>query len=253
MSGHSKWKSIKHQKGAADAKRGQVFTKIAQEIALSVQMGGGADPDLNYRLRLAIEKGKASNMPSDTIERAVKRGGAETTGKDKLEEIIYEGYGPGGAAIMVQAVTTNRNRTASEVRAVFTKIGASLGESGCVAWNFEAKGIITLDPELKTIEEAALLAIDTGADDVKIDSSYVEIHTPLDGLERVKKELESRTIPILTAEFSMIPKSTVSLGKHHAEQTLRLMDGLEELQDSQKVYTNADFPEEVLDQYRSEE
>ena len=252
MSGHSKWKSIKHQKGVADARRGQLFTRFAQEITLAARAGGGPDPNLNYRLRLAIEKAKSNNMPAETIERATKRGSSEAGDQEKLEELIYEGYGPGGAAIMLQAVTANRNRTASEVRAVFTKSGATLGEAGCVAWNFEPKGIIALELELQRTEEVALLAIDVGADDVKIDNGYVEIHTPLEGLEQVKKELEKK-MPLITAEFSMVPKSTVSLDRQQAEQTLRLLDSLEDLPDCQKVYTNADFPEEVLEQYRSEE
>ncbi len=252
MSGHSKWKSIKHQKGAADAKRGQLFTRLAREITLASRQGAGADPDTNYQLRLAIDRAKSSNMPTDTIDRAVKRGSGEGGDQEQLEEIIYEGYGPGGAAIMLQAVTSNRNRTASDVRATFSKSGASLGETGCVSWNFESKGLITLEMDPQKAEDVALLAIDAGAEDVKVEDTYVEISTLPEKLEEVKKELEKESAPISTAEISMVPKTTISLGPKEAEQTLRLLDLLEDLPDSQKVYTNADFPEETLEKYRGE-
>ena len=199
MSGHSKWKSIKHQKGAADAKRGQLFTKLSRDIALAVRQEGGADPETNYRLRLAIDKAKNNNMPTDTIERAVKRAAGTGGEQDQLEEIVYEGYGPGGTAIMLQAITSNRNRTASDVRATFSKAGANLGETGCVAWNFEARGIVTLELDSHVAEDVALLAIDAGAQDVEINGSFVEIHTLPEDLEQVKSELESKTIPISTA------------------------------------------------------
>lgn len=252
MSGHSKWKSIKHQKGAADAKRGQLFTKLSRDIALAVRQEGGTDPETNYRLRLAVDKAKNNNMPTDTIERAVKRAAGEGGEQDQLEEIVYEGYGPGGAAIMLQAITSNRNRTASEVRATFSKAGANLGETGCVAWNFEAKGIVTLELDSQVVEDVALLAIDAGAQDVEIDGSFIEIHTLPEDLEQVKSELESKTIPISTAEISMVPKTTISLTPKEAGHTLRLLDMLEDLADSQKVYTNADFPDEVLEKYSGE-
>ena len=252
MSGHSKWKSIKHQKGAADAKRGQLFTKLSRDIALAVRQEGGADPETNYRLRLAIDKAKNNNMPTDTIERAVKRAAGTGGEQDQLEEIVYEGYGPGGTAIMLQAITSNRNRTASDVRATFSKAGANLGETGCVAWNFEAKGIVTLELDSHVAEDVALLAIDAGAQDVEINGSFVEIHTLPEDLEQVKSELESKTIPISTAEISMVPKTTISLTPKEAEHTLRLLDTLEDLADSQKVYTNADFTDEVLEKYSGE-
>ncbi len=252
MSGHSKWKSIKHQKGAADAKRGQLFTRLAREITLASRQGAGADPDTNYQLRLAIDRAKSNNMPTDTIDRAIKRGSGEGGDQEQLEEILYEGYGPGGAAIMLQAVTSNRNRTASDVRSTFSKSGASLGEAGCVAWNFESKGLITLEMDPQKAEDVALLAIDAGAEDVKVEDTYVEISTLPEKLEEVKKELEKESAPISTAEISMVPKTTISLGPKEAEQTLRLLDLLEDLPDSQKVYTNADFPEETLEKYRGE-
>ena len=251
MSGHSKWKTIKHQKGAADAKRGQLFTKLARDIVLAIrQGGGGGDPDMNFRLRLALDKAKSGNMPAETIDRAVKRGTGEGGEGESLEEILYEGYGPGGAAIMLQAVTSNRNRTASEVRATFSKIGTALGESGCVAWNFDSRGLITLETDADKAEDIALLAIDAGAEDVQVDGSYVEVFTLPEKLILVKDGLEAQGLQVSTAELSMIPRTTISLETKDAEQTLRLLDMLEDLDDAQKVYTNADFPEAVLESYR---
>lgn len=251
MSGHSKWKTIKHQKGAADAKRGNLFTKLTRDIGLAVRQGG-TDPESNYRLRLAMDKARSGNMPSDTIERAIKRASGEGEGMEHFEELIYEGYAPGGAAVMLQALTPNRNRTAAEIRSVFTKRGASLGESGCVSWNFESKGILTLEVEPEGAEDVALLAIDAGADDVQIDGKHMEVYTLPDKLETVTKELERQGIKATTHDISMVPKTTILLGPHEAEQALKLLDSLEELPDVQKVYTNADFPDEVLEQYRKE-
>ena len=252
MSGHSKWKTIKHQKGAADAKRGQLFTKLTREITIAAREGAGGDPDMNYQLRLAIDRAKAANMPADTIDRAIKRGTGEGDDQDQLVEITYEGYGPGGVAILLQTVTDNRNRTASEVRATFSKIGASLGASGCVAWNFDSMGLITMEMPSEEAEDMALLAIDAGAEDVQVDDSYVEVFTLPENLAEVKRQLEEENVSIATAEVAMVPKSTIALGPKEAEQTLRFLDLLEDLQDSQKVYTNADFPEETLEKYSQE-
>ena len=252
MSGHSKWKTIKHQKGAADAKRGQLFTKLTREITIAAREGAGGDPDMNYQLRLAIDRAKAANMPADTIDRAIKRGTGEGDDQEQLEEITYEGYGPGGVAILLQTVTDNRNRTASEVRATFSKIGASLGASGCVAWNFDTMGLITMEMPSEEAEDMALLAIDAGAEDVQVDDSYVEVFTLPENLAEVKRQLEEENVSIATAEVAMVPKSTIALEPKEAEQTLRLLDLLEDLQDSQKVYTNADFPEETLEKYSRE-
>jgi len=252
VSGHSKWKTIKHKKGAADAKRGLLFTKLSRDIVLAAKQSGGADPDMNYQLRLAIDKAKSSNMPSDNIDRAVKRGAGEGGDAEQLEEILYEGYGPGGAAIMLQAITDNRNRTASNVRATFSKSGANLGDAGCVAWNFDSKGIITLEVDEAKAEEIALSAIDAGAEDVKLDQNFVEVFTAPEDLIRVRQSLEAAEVPISTAELSMVPKTTVELDEKQAEQTLRLLDLLEDLEDAQKVYTNADFPDAALEKYRSE-
>ena len=251
MSGHSKWSTIKHQKGAADARRGQIFTRLSREISVAVRQGCGPDPDMNYRLRLAIDKAKGSNMPLDTIERAINRAsGGDSV--EQLEEITYEGYGPGGTAILLQALTTNRNRAASDIRSTFAKGGGSLGEAGCVAWNFEQKGVITVDVDEDRAEDIALLAIDAAAEDVTVERGYLEIYTQPETLESVRKKLEQQEIVPSSAEISMVPKSMVSLDAREAEQTLRLLDTLEELEDAQKVYSNADFPDEVLEKYSKE-
>lgn len=251
MSGHSKWSTIKHQKGAADAKRGAMFTKLSRDIALAAREGGGPDPDMNFRLRLAIDKAKSNNMPLENITRAVKRASGEGEANENLEEVTYEGYGPGGGAILLQALTTNRNRTAADVRSAFTRGGGNLGETGCVAWNFETKGMITLEmhDDAKG-EELSLLAIDAGADDVKLEDGLLEIYTAPEGLLKVREALESDGASPDTAEISMVPKATVALGEKEAEQTLKLLDSLEDLADIQKAYTNADFPSEVMEKYQ---
>ena len=252
MSGHSKWSTIKRAKGAADAKRGALFTKLARDITLAASQGGGADPDMNFRLRLAMDKAKANNMPQDSIARAVKRGSGEGgEGAESLTEITYEGYGPGGGAILLQALTDNRNRTAAEVRSAFNKGGGSLGESGCVAWNFETKGVLTVAiADAERAEELGLLAIDAGAEDVKIEDGALEIYTAPDLLPAAQQALAAEGVTPEAADISLVPKSTVALDNRAAEQTLRLLDLLEDLADVQKAYTNADFPAEVLEQYQ---
>ena len=251
MSGHSKWSTIKHQKGVADVKRGAMFTKLSRDIALAVREGGGGDPDMNFRLRLAVEKAKNSNMPQDNILRAIKRASGGGEGAEDLEEITYEGYGPGGGAILLQALTPNRNRTAADVRSTFTKCGGNLGESGCVAWNFESKGLITLEmADDEKGEEMSLLAIDAGADDVKLEDGILEIFTAPDQLLNIRGALEAEGIKPDSAEVSMVPKATIALDDSAAEQTLKLLDSLEDLEDIQKAYTNADFPPEVLERYQ---
>jgi YebC/PmpR family DNA-binding regulatory protein len=254
MSGHSKWSTIKHQKGAADAKRGVLFTKLSRDIALAAREGGGADPDMNFRLRLALDKAKNNNMPQDSIARALKRGSGEGgDGLESLEEVTYEGYGPGGGAILLQAVTTNRNRTAADVRAAFNRSGGSLGESGCVAWNFDLRGVINLEMEdEERAEELGLLAIDAGAEDVQIEDGMLDIYTAVDQLQQVQAAMEAEGISLDSAQLSMVPKTTIALGNKEAEQTLRLLDVLEDLDDIQKAYTNADFSPEVLDKYQAE-
>ena len=250
MSGHSKWSTIKHQKGAADAKRGVLFTKLSREIALAVRDGGGTDPDMNFKLRLALDRAKSNNMPQDSITRAVKRGSGEGSDGETLEQVTYEGYGPGGGAILLQAVTTNRNRTASDVRSAFNRGGGNLGESGCVAWNFDLRGVVTIDIEdEEKAEELGLIAIDVGAEDLQIDEGVLEIYSPLESLQDVQNAVESEGVAVRNAEMSMVPKTTIALGDKEAEQTLRLLDALEDLDDIQKAFTNADFPPEVLERY----
>ena len=252
MSGHSKWSTIKHQKGAADAKRGVLFTKLSRDIALAVREGGGVDPDMNFKLRLALDRAKSNNMPQDSINRAVKRGSGEGSDGEVLEQITYEGYGPGGGAILLQAVTTNRNRTAADVRSTFNRGGGNLGESGCVAWNFDLRGVVTIDiDDEDTAEELGLIAIDAGAEDIQIDTGVLEIYAPVEQLQEVQKSIEAESVPVRSAEMSMVPKTTIALGGKEAEQTLRLLDALEDLDDIQKAFTNADFPPEVLERYQA--
>ena len=252
MSGHSKWSTIKHQKGAADAKRGVLFTKLSREIALAVREGGGADPDMNFKLRLALDRAKSNNMPQDSISRAVKRGSGEGSDGESLEQVTYEGYGPGGGAILIQAVTTNRNRTASDVRSAFNRGGGNLGESGCVAWNFDLRGVVTIDiDDEDKAEELGLVAIDAGAEDINIDEGVLDIYSPIESLQEVQKAIEAEGTAVRTAELSMVPKTTIELGDKEAEQTLRLLDALEDLDDIQKAFTNADFSTEVLERYGS--
>ena len=252
MSGHSKWSTIKHQKGAADAKRGALFTKLSRDIALAVREGGGVDPDMNFKLRLALDRAKGSNMPLDSINRALKRGSGEGSDGESLEQVTYEGYGPGGGAILLQAVTTNRNRTAADVRSAFNRGGGNLGESGCVAWNFELRGVVTIDiVDEDRAEELGLMAIDAGAEDIQIDEGVLEIYSPIEQLQSVQKAMEGDEILVRTSEMSMVPKTTIALGDREAEQTLRLLDALEDLDDVQKAFTNADFPSEVLERYQA--
>jgi YebC/PmpR family DNA-binding regulatory protein len=245
MSGHSKWSQIKRQKGVTDTKRGQLFTKLSREIAVAVRQGG-SNPEMNFRLRLAVQKARDSNMPLDSIERAIKRG----TGGSEGAETIYEGYGPGGAAILLEAMTDNRNRTIAEVRNLFSRGGGSLGESGCVTWIFESKGVITV--EAAEAEELALSLIDAGAEDIKIINGSLEVHIKPEDLEGLRKTLEEQNLAIVSAEVLMVPKSTVMLEEKTALQTLRLLDRLEELDEVQRVFTNADFPDEALENYRSQ-
>ena len=245
MSGHSKWSQIKRQKGAADAKRGQLFTKLSREVSVAVREGGD-NPDMNPRLRLALQRARDSNMPADSVERAIKRGGGGSEGAN-LVEANFEGYGPGGVAVLLVALTDNRNRTVSEVRNVFARGGGSLGESGCVAWNFQAKGVITVEAE--DAEELALFAIDAGAEDVKVMDSSLEIYTSPEDLEKLRKAMEERGLAVVSAELSMVPNNTTMLDRKTALSALRLLDRLEELDDVQRVFTNADFPDEALEQY----
>ena len=251
MSGHSKWSQIKHQKGQTDARRGQLFTKLAREIAVAARKGG-PDPDMNPSLRLAVERARQSNMPLDNIKRAIDRAVGNTAdGGASLEEIGYEGYGPGGAAILVVALTDNRNRAASEVRKAFVSHNSKLGEVGSVAWIFEQKGVITLEEDAERAEEIALEAIDLGAEDFTLEDSSLELRVAPEAFETLRRGLEERGHTPAQAEVTMVPKTLAPLDERAAEQTLRLLDKLEELDDVQRVYTNGDFPMEVLERYRA--
>ena len=249
MSGHSKWANIKHQKGMADAKRGQIFTKIAREIIVAVREGG-SNPEANFRLRLTIQKARDNSMPMENIERAINRGSGKTEGAS-LVEMILEGYGPSGVAILVEALSDNRNRTLQDVRNIFYRHGGSLGESGCVAWLFDSRGVITVDTNNLDAEELALNAIDAGAEDVKVESNYIEIYTKAEELEKVREALKQKNITIASAELSKVPKTTVQLEEKAALQTLKLLDKLEELDEVQHVSSNADFPDSILEKYQA--
>ncbi len=244
MSGHSKWSSIKHKKAATDAKRGKIFTKLIKEITVAARMGGG-DSEANPRLRTAIQAAKSENMPKDNIERAVKKGTGELEGVN-YEESVYEGYGPGGAAVLIESLTDNKNRTVADIRHIFSKAGGNMGESGCVAWMFDKKGYIAV--ENKTVEEDALMeaALDAGAEDIREDDSNFEVITAPEDFEAVKTAIDSASIPYIVAEVTMLPQSTTFLKGKEAEQMVKLMDALEDCDDVQKVYTNADIPEEIV-------
>lgn len=248
MAGHSKWAQIKRQKGVADARRGNLFTKLSREIELAVRQGG-SDPKTNFHLRLAIQKAKDNNMPQENIERAIKRGMGCVEG-EKLVPLTLEGYGPKGVAILIEALTDNRNRTIQEIRNTLTRAGGSLGESGSVYWLFEQKGVITIDISGGLAEQIALEAIDAGAEDVKIEKSFVEIYTQSQDLEKVRKALEEKGYPITAAEISLVPKTVIPLDKESSLATLKLLDKLEELNEVQRLYSNADFTEEALEIYR---
>jgi YebC/PmpR family DNA-binding regulatory protein len=242
MSGHSKWSTIKRKKGAADAKRGQLFTKLTREITVSAKEGGG-DPESNFRLRLAIQRARSENMPAENIQRAIQRGSGAGADGAQYEEITYEGYGPNGVAMLVQALTDNRNRTVAEVRSIFTKAGGSLGEAGSVGWMFEPRGLIEIEPKNgDDSDEITLAAIDAGAEDVSVDEEgHVEVVTSFEDLKHVQDALASQGLNIANAETTMIPKTTMSLDEKGMEQALRLVERLEDLDDVQTVYTNLDL------------
>jgi YebC/PmpR family DNA-binding regulatory protein len=241
MSGHSKWHSIKHKKGATDAKRGKLFTKFIKEITVAARTGGG-DPDANARLRKAILDAKAGNMPNDTIDRAVRRGTGAEEGVT-YDEITYEGYGPGGVAMLIEAMTDNRNRTVAEIRHIFSKNGGNLGESGSVGWLFEKKGYIVVDKAAKPEEELFDIAIEAGADDVRDDEDNVEIITTPENFEGVQSAIKSAGIEPQLAEVSMVPQTYVKLEGGSAQTMLRLMEAMEDHDDVQKVYANFDIDE----------
>ncbi len=245
MSGHSKWSQIKRQKGATDSKRGALFTKLAREIIVAAKQGGG-DQEINFRLRLAVQKARENNMPMENIERAIRKGTGAEAGGAEMEEVMYEGYGPGGTAILVAALTDNRKRTVSDVRAAFSRAGGRMAEAGSVSWQFENRGVISIDDPGIDVDEIGLMAIDAGAEDIQPQGGSVEILTAPAGLEQVKRALEERGVVISSADLAMVPKATVPLGTEEATQTLRLLEKLEDLDDVQRVYSNADFPDAVL-------
>jgi len=247
MSGHSKWSTIKRAKGAADAKRGVIFTKLSREIIIAAKQGGG-DPDANFKLRMAVNRARAVNMPNDNIARAI----AKATGagaEDQMAEITYEGYGPGGTAILVAVATDNRNRTVAEVRHAFSRAGGNLGEAGSVGWQFEPKGVISVAVEKHDPDDLVLQAIDAGADDVQLQGETVEVQTDPADLEAVRKALESSGLSIENADYAMVPKVTIELEDKTAHSVLKLLDALEDLEDVQRVYSNADFSDSALESY----
>ena len=246
MSGHSKWAGIKHKKAIVDAKRGQAFTRASREITIAAKEGGG-NPEGNFRLRLAMQKAREINMPTDKVKNAIQRGTGELAG-EKLEEIRYEGYGPAGVAVMVDAFTDNRNRTSASIRHRFSKYGGNLGESNSVGWMFERKGVISLSAGKNDPEEVGLAAIEAGADDIEVDGKFVEVTTAPSAFEKVKIALEAQSgVTIENAEITMQPKQTVPVGEDKAASVLRLMEALEEDEDVQQVYANFDIPTNVLE------
>jgi len=237
MSGHSKWANIRRKKEKVDTQRGKLFTKLAREIIVAARAGGG-DPETNLSLKTAIQRAKEANIPNENIQRAISRGSGETGGAD-YEEVIYEGYGPNGVAIMLQILTDNRNRTASEIRYLFSRNGGNLGEAGCVSWMFERKGLIIVSREEFDDEDTLLLvALEAGAEDVKTEKESFEIVTSPDDFEKVKKMLELNKIPVADAQITMIPQSSLQLCENDSEQLLRLVDALEDHDDVQEVYAN---------------
>jgi YebC/PmpR family DNA-binding regulatory protein len=244
MSGHSKWAGIKHKKAKVDAQRGRIFTKVIREITIAARVGGG-DPVGNPRLRLAIEKAKGVNMPQDNIQRAIQKGTGELPGVS-YEEYLYEGYGPGGVAVLLEVLTDNKNRTAPEIRKIFAKHGGNLGEAGCVAWMFEKKGLIQVEAA-RTDEDRLLgVALEAGAQDVRRSDSLFEVITAPKDLERVKESLTKENIEIALGEVTMLPQTTVKLEGKQARQMLQLMEELEDHDDVQNAYANFDIPEEIM-------
>ncbi len=245
MSGHSKWSTIKHKKAAKDAKRGKLFTKLIKEITVAAKLGGG-DLNANPRLRTAVNTARQNSMPTDNIDRAIKKGTGELEGVT-YDEVVYEGYGPGGAAVLVMVMTDNRNRTVAEIRRLFTKHGGSMGESGCVGWMFHKKGVIAVDKNQIDEDRLMELALDAGADDVSSDDTNFIVTTTPDAFEAVRTALENAKLPIASAEVGMVPQNTLSLTGQQAEQTLKLVDELEDHDDVQDVASNFDIPQDELE------
>lgn len=246
MSGHSKWHSIKHKKAAADAKRGKVFTKLIKEVTIAARDGGG-DPDTNPRLRTAIQTAKAANMPADNIERAIKKGTGELEGV-QYEEISYEGYGPQGVAILVNCVTDNKNRSSAEIRSIFSKAGGQMAGAGSVAWIFEKRGLIYIASDKTNEEQLMEVALSAGAEDLKEADGQFEVVTGPSEFTAVRDAIEGAGIEMLSAEVTMVPKDEVKLSADAARSVIKLIDNLEDSDDVQNVYTNADIPDEVMEE-----
>lgn len=245
MSGHSKWSTIKHRKGAVDAKRGRIFTQLIREITVAARTGGG-DPDSNPRLRAAVAAAKANNMPKENIERGIKKGTGELEGVS-YEEAIFEGYGPSGVAVLVESLTDNRNRTVADVRHIFSKYGRSLAEAGAVSWLFTRKGLIVVSKE--SIHEDTLMeiALEAGAEDIRSTDTDYELITAFEDFETVRDALEEHEVPMELAELTMMPQTTISLDREDAMRMLKLMDHLEDSADVQKVYANFDIPDDIME------
>ena len=250
MSGHSKWHNIRLRKGKQDAQRSNLFTKLAREIIVAAREGGG-NPDANMRLRLSVQKARENSMPQDNIKRAIQRGTGEIEGT-QYEEVTYEGYGPGGVALLVSCLTDNRNRTVADLRVVFSRNGGSLGESGCVAWMFDAKGMITVQTDVVDEDTLMLTIMEAGAEDIRIEGDTYEVTSSPDALPALRQALVDAGIQFVSAETTMIPKSAVRLEGKEAGQILRMMDQLDELDDVQQVNANFDIPEEILEAMASQ-
>jgi YebC/PmpR family DNA-binding regulatory protein len=250
MSGHSKWSSIKHKKGAADAKRGKIFTKLIKEITTAVRIGGG-DPEANSRLRDAIARAKAENMPKDNIDRAIKKGLGTLEDGQSFEECTYEGYGPGGVALLVEVLTDNKKRTAAEIRHTLTRLNGNLGEAGCVSWIFSKKGYISFDKKVVDGDKIMELALDAGAEDISEDEGEIEVTADVTNFENVKKVFDQNGIKYMVAEVSMVPQNSVKLEGKNAETMLKLMEALEDLDDVQNVYANFDISAEEIEKLSS--
>jgi len=245
MSGHSKWSTIKHKKGAADKKRAKIFTKLIKEITVAARMGGG-DPMANPRLRHAIDSAKAQNMPKDNVDRAIKKGTGDMEGVN-YEEIMYEGYGPGGVAVMVECLTDNKNRTIADVRYIFNKAGGNVGTDGCVAWMFDKKGVITISKENTDEETLMEVALEAGAEDIKDEGDSFDVLTAPEEFDVVKDAIDGAQITYEVAEISMVPQNTTAVSGKEAEQMIRFMEALDDCDDIQNFYTNADIPDEAFE------
>ena len=250
MSGHSKWSTIKHKKAVTDARRGQLFTRLAREVTVAARAGGG-DPDINFGLRLAIDKARSANMPKDNIERAIKRGTGELKGAE-LIELTYEGYAPNGVAVLIKVLTDNKNRVVADIRRILTRQGGSLAESGAVAWQFDRKGYIAIAPNGVDDDTIFEIAVEAGADGVVFGDGMTEVYSEVENFQAVRQALEEAGIQFETVEMSLIPKNTLALEEKQTLQVMRVIDALEELDDTQQVYSNLDISDEVMSKYEAE-